>query len=57
MSKIGCARTIRLRQRAFSPVFALSAIPIDTQVCLLQGLSEYCIVLFNFIHLDASNHF
>ena len=37
MSKIGCARAVRLRQRAYSPVFALSAIPIYTQVCNIKG--------------------
>ena len=37
MSKIGCARAVRLRQRAFSPVFALSAIPIYNQVCNIKG--------------------
>ena len=36
MSKIGCARAVRLRQRAFSPVFALSTIPIYTQVCNIK---------------------
>ena len=37
MSKIGCARAVRLRQCAFLPVFALSAIPIYTKVCNIKG--------------------
>ena len=37
MSKIGYARAVRLRQRTFSLVFALSVIPIYTEVCNIKG--------------------
>ena len=47
MSKIGCARAVRLRQRAFSPVFALSAIPIYTQVCNIKGQISARVQLYN----------
>ena len=36
-SILGCVRAVRLRQRAFSPVFELSAIPIYTKVCNIKG--------------------
>ena len=47
MSKIGCARAVRLRQRAFSLVFALSAIPIHTQVCNIKGQISARVQLYN----------
>ena len=45
MSIIGCARAVRLR--AFSPVFAQSAIPIYTQVCNIKGQISARVQLYN----------